>query len=194
MNNLNSVLVDGNVVADPDYRETTKGTPVCHFRLGSNRYYRVDTELQEEANFFDVETWAKSAERCRDALTKGRNVRVVGRLKQDRWTDEEGGKHARVKIVADHVDIGPMPKNKQEGEELPVEVGANGIAQASPNGAAEAGANGAADASGSAEAGSTSAAKSAEAVVAEAAKSGQAGSGQAKSGQSKSREKQEVPF
>ncbi|MFP4644420.1 MAG: single-stranded DNA-binding protein [Spirochaetales bacterium] len=114
MNNLNSVLVDGNLVADPDYRETTKGTPVCNFRLGSNRYYRIDTELQEEANFFDVETWAKSAERCRDNLGKGRNVRVVGRLKQDRWTDDQGAKHSRVKIVADHVDFGPMPKKRQD--------------------------------------------------------------------------------
>ena len=111
MNNLNSVLVDGNVVADPDYRETTKGTPVCNFRLGSNRYYRVDTELQEEANFFDVETWAKSAERCRDKLSKGRNVRVVGRLKHDRWNDDQGNPRSKVKIVADHVELGPQPKS-----------------------------------------------------------------------------------
>ena len=129
MNNLNSVLVDGNVVADPDYRETSKGTPVCNFRLGSNRYYRVDTELQEEANFFDIETWAKSAERCRDGLSKGRNVRVVGRLKQDRWTDDQGGKHSRIKIVADHVDLGPLPKQKQGEEQIADATQANGEAK-----------------------------------------------------------------
>ena len=130
MNNLNSVLVDGNLVADPDYRETTKGTPVCNFRLGSNRYYRVDTELQEEANFFEVETWAKSAERCRDNLAKGRNVRIVGRLKQDRWTDDQGAKHSKVRIVADHVDFGPMPKKRQDAAEIEGEDSADSAADA----------------------------------------------------------------
>ena len=111
MNNLNSVLIDGNLCADPEVRETPKGTLVCNFRLASNRYYRQDTELQEEANFFDVETWAKSAERCRDKLSKGRNVRVVGRLKHDRWSDDQGNPRSRVKIVADHVELGPQPKS-----------------------------------------------------------------------------------
>ena len=129
MNNLNSVLVDGNVVAEPDYHETTKGTPVCNFRLGSNRYYRIDTELQEEANFFDIETWAKSAQRCRDMLARGRNVRVVGRLKQDRWTDDKGGKHSRVKVVADHVDIGLMPKPKHSVDDRSADAGENSNAK-----------------------------------------------------------------
>ena len=48
-------------------------------------------------------------------LQKGRGVRVVGRLKQDRWADQEGKNHDRVKIVAEHVEFKPV-FNKKAGD------------------------------------------------------------------------------
>ncbi|TVQ27995.1 MAG: single-stranded DNA-binding protein [Spirochaetaceae bacterium] len=117
MNNLNSILIDGNLTADPELKETSKGTPVCNFRLAANRFYRQGDEMQKEVSYFDVETWAQSAERCSRELGKGRNVRVVGRLKQDRWTDDEGQGRSRIKIVADHVELGPRPKSEVQAEE-----------------------------------------------------------------------------
>ena len=105
MNDLNSVLIEGNLTRDPVMAATPKGTPVCTFGLAANRYYRVDEEKQEEVSFFDVETWSRLAQRCGDELTKGRGVRVVGRLKQDRWTNKDGEPRSRVKIVAEHVEF-----------------------------------------------------------------------------------------
>ena len=105
MNDLNSVLVEGNLTRDPVVASTPKGTPVCNFAVASNRYFRVENEKQEEVSFFDVETWSKLAERCGDELHKGRGVRVVGRLKQDRWQDKEGNPRSRMKIVAEHVEF-----------------------------------------------------------------------------------------
>lgn len=117
MNNLNSILIDGNLTADPVLKETTRGTPVCNFRLAANRFYRQGEDMQKEVSYFDVETWAQSAERCSRELGKGRNVRVVGRLKQDRWTDDEGQGRSRIKIVADHVELGPRPKSEVQADE-----------------------------------------------------------------------------
>jgi single-strand DNA-binding protein len=37
-----------------------------------------------------VTTWTRLAEVCGEYLKKGRAVRVVGNLKQDRWTGLEG--------------------------------------------------------------------------------------------------------
>ncbi|MDR0998750.1 MAG: single-stranded DNA-binding protein, partial [Treponema sp.] len=37
MNNLNSILIEGNLVRDPLLRSTPKGTQVCTFTLASNR-------------------------------------------------------------------------------------------------------------------------------------------------------------
>jgi single-strand DNA-binding protein len=54
-----------------------------------------------------VEVWSKLAETCAENLKKGRGVRVVGRLKQDRWSDAEGKNHSRIKIIGDHVEFKP---------------------------------------------------------------------------------------
>jgi len=117
MNNLNSILIEGNMVRDPRYRTTPRGTPVCNFSLASNRYLRRDNSYEQEVSFFDVETWAKLAEQCNNLGRKGRGVRVVGRLKQDRWTDNDGKSRSRISIVAEHVEF--RPEFKKEAAEKP---------------------------------------------------------------------------
>jgi len=107
MNNLNSILIEGNLVRDPQLRTTPKGTSVCTFSLASNRYYKQDSGFEKEVGFFQVETWARLAEACNTKGKKGRGVRVVGRLKQDRWTGDDGKPRSRVAIVAEHVEFRP---------------------------------------------------------------------------------------
>ena len=114
MNNLNSVLLEGNLVRDPELRYTGKGTPVCSFSIACNRYYKVDDEPQEEVSFFDVTTWSRLATVCSEYLKKGRGVRVVGRLKQDRWEDPEGNPRSRLEVVAEHVEFKPQRRTDAE--------------------------------------------------------------------------------
>ena len=124
MNNLNSILLEGNLVRDPELNYTTKGTPVCTFSVASNRYFKQDDEMQQEVSYFDITTWSKLAEVCKEYLTKGRGVRVVGRLKQDRWPNEEGKTRSKVHIIAEHVEFKPKFKNNQEpGEDQDQEPG-----------------------------------------------------------------------
>ena len=125
MNNLNSILLEGNLVADPELRYTPKGAPVCSFRVACNRFYKQEEELQKEVSYFDVTAWNRQAEVCNEYLTKGRGVRVVGRLKQDRWEDAEGKTRSKVHIVAEHVEFKPKFKSDSEesaeGQEQPEE-------------------------------------------------------------------------
>ena len=114
MNNLNSILIEGNMVRDPLFRSTQKGTSVCNFTIASNRFYRQDSNLEKEVGFFDVEAWGKLADVCASQGRKGRGVRVVGRLKQDRWTGNDGKNHTRVAIVAEHVEYRPDFKKTSE--------------------------------------------------------------------------------
>jgi len=97
--------------------------------VASNRFFKQEEEMQKEVSFFEVSTWARLAEVCGEYLKKGRGVRVVGRLKQDRWTDQEGKPHSRVHIIAEHVEFKPQFKNKddeeaKEGEEKDGEASA----------------------------------------------------------------------
>jgi single-strand DNA-binding protein len=107
MNNLNSIIIEGNLVRDPLLRSTPKGTQVCTISLASNRYHKLDSGYDKEVSFFDVETWAKLAEQCYAKGRKGRGVRVVGRLKQDRWTGSDGKARYKVFIVAEHIEFRP---------------------------------------------------------------------------------------
>jgi single-strand DNA-binding protein len=118
MNNLNSLLIEGNLVRDPEYRTTPKGTAVCKFSIATNRFFKQDNSIEKEVSFFDVETWGKLAESCHNKGHKGSGVRVVGRLKQDRWNDAEGKTHSRITIVAEHVEFRPeFKKENVETEE-----------------------------------------------------------------------------
>ena len=117
MNNLNSVLIEGNMVRDPLFRSTQKGTSVCNFTIASNRFYKQDkmeAGFEKETGFFEVETWGKLADVCSNQGRKGRGVRVVGRLKQDRWTGNDGKNHTKVAIVAEHVEYRPDLKKAVE--------------------------------------------------------------------------------
>ena len=117
MNNMNSILIEGNMVREPLYRTTPKGTPVCTFSLASNRFFKQDEAVEKEVSFFEIETWSKLADACNSQGRKGRGVRVVGRLKQDRWTDPEGKPHSKIRIVAEHVEFRPEFK-KESAEEM----------------------------------------------------------------------------
>jgi single-strand DNA-binding protein len=114
MNNLNSLIIEGNLVRDPMYRETAKGTPMSTFSFASNRFYKRDESMEKEVSYFDVESWGKVAEMVNNLGHKGRGVRVVGRLKQDRWQDKEGKNQSRTVIVAEHVEFRAEVKEKAE--------------------------------------------------------------------------------
>lgn len=122
MNNLNSVLIEGNLVRDPVAGYTPKGTSVTNFSIGSNRQYKSGDQTVKEASFFSIETWGRLADTCAEYLEKGRKVRIVGRLKQDRWTDTEGNPHNRVKVVAEHVEFLERPRKSEETKEYDEEI------------------------------------------------------------------------
>jgi len=114
MNNLNSILLEGNLVRDPELSYTPKGTPVCTFSVATHRYFKQEEEYQEETSYFDVTVWNRLAEVCGQYLSKGRGVRVVGRLKQDRWENGEGKTRSKVHVIAEHVEFKPRPKEGGE--------------------------------------------------------------------------------
>ncbi|HCM25013.1 MAG: single-stranded DNA-binding protein [Treponema sp. GWB1_62_6] len=134
MNNLNSILIEGNIVRDPQFRSTPKGTPVCTFSVASNRFYKQDSGFEKEVSFFDVETWARLAENCDTLGRKGRGVRVVGRLKQERWNGADGKPHSKIKIVAEHVEFRPDFKKNDEKDDSTAAIAQAAAAEGTEDG------------------------------------------------------------
>jgi len=107
MNSLNSVLIEGNLTRDPELKYTPKGTAVCSFSVANNRSFKRGEEYQKEVSYFDVTVFAKPAEICNEHLKKGRGVRVVGYLRQDRWEGPDGTPCSKVYVIAEHVEFKP---------------------------------------------------------------------------------------
>ena len=116
MKNLNSVLIEGNLTHDPESKMLESGNELCKFSLACNRSYKAQDQVREEVSYFPVEVWGDRAQPCMRYLQKGKRVRVIGRLKQDRWKTEEGMHREKTTIVAEHVEFGPSGKKHADLE------------------------------------------------------------------------------
>lgn len=124
MNNLNQVLVEGNLTQDPVLKAIGEGgKQVCTFSIGVDRTYRnAKRELVDEVTFVDVEAWGNLGANCGKYLTKGRGVRIVGHLKQNVWKDKDQKTRSRLFLAADHVEFlfdGTHRKDGVESVQLP---------------------------------------------------------------------------
>ncbi len=118
MNSLNQIILEGNVVRQPETKGTASGFTVCSFPIAVNRKIKAqDGQFQDEVSYFDIDTFGQLAETCSKWAPKGRGVRVVGRLKQNRWKDEEGKSHSRIKIIAEHVEFKSFNKKPENAPE-----------------------------------------------------------------------------
>ena len=118
MNQLNSIIIEGNVVRDAVLLEPSEGFKVCKLSIAVNRFYKnKNDQAAEEVSFFDVECFGKSAEYCHKKAVKGRGLRVVGRLKQDSWKDSEGKLQSRVFVIAEHIEFKPRFSKKDDSAE-----------------------------------------------------------------------------
>lgn len=101
-NNLNSLILEGVVIGEPHLNETST-TSVLNFTIENTRYYknRAREDVEEKAQF-KVVVFGRI---CKLPLKDGVGVRIVGRLKQNKWTDSEGASHSEVQVVAEHIEI-----------------------------------------------------------------------------------------
>lgn len=49
MNNLNSILIEGNLVRDPELSYTPKGVAVCKFSVACNRQWNRTTRSRRKS-------------------------------------------------------------------------------------------------------------------------------------------------
>ena len=114
MPSYNQVVLMGNLTRDPERKETASGTVIVNLSLAVNRRIKRGDTWEEEANFFDVVVFGKTAENCVKYLVKGRPVLIDGELQQDRWETKDGKKRSKVKIVARLVQFLGGRKEQEE--------------------------------------------------------------------------------
>ena len=117
MANVNKVILIGRLGNQPELRYTQANRAVTELRLAVSRNWTDKAgQRQERTDWFSVEVWDKQAENCERYLAKGREVYVEGRLQNDEWTDKEGQKRLKTKIMADTIQfIGGRGEGGGEG-------------------------------------------------------------------------------
>lgn len=101
---MNTVVIMGRLVADPEMRTTGSGLNVCNIRVAVDRDVKPDSEGQK-ADFFDVVCWRSTADFVNKYFMKGKPILVQGRLQQRQYEDKNGQKRSVVEIVAQNVEF-----------------------------------------------------------------------------------------
>lgn len=102
---LNSIIIMGRLVADPELRSTTSNIPVCSFTVAVDRDFQRSGE-EKQTDFIDVVAWRSQAEFVSRYFSKGRMIVVQGSLQSRKWQDKDGNKRVSWEIQADKVHFG----------------------------------------------------------------------------------------
>ena len=107
MASFNKVILLGNMVADPELRQTPGGKSVCSFRIGvQRRFARQGVDAESSSDFFTINAWEKTAEFVCRYFKKGSAILVCGTLQNRSWTDNQGQKRYATEVNADEVTFG----------------------------------------------------------------------------------------
>lgn len=105
MASFNKVILIGNLVADPELKQTPNGVSVTSFRIAVGRKFRSAGEGQPQADFIDIVAWRQTAEFVTKYFAKGRPILVCGSIQSRTWTDQNNAKRYTVEVVADEVSF-----------------------------------------------------------------------------------------
>jgi single-strand DNA-binding protein len=99
MASANIAILMGNIVRAPELSTTKSEKTLVKFSIATNE----KTGGGERTDFHEVIAWGKIAETVARWKKAGDMVHIVGRIRQDRWTDPDGRKRTKVVIEADKV-------------------------------------------------------------------------------------------
>ena len=121
MNPLNSVIIEGNVKEFTcNLNPINAATPHGILILECSRQYKdIDGILKDEISAFRVHLFGRLCKFLDNYYKQGKNVqgiRVVGRLKLERWTDSTGKSHSAISIIAEHIEIKAQDEQEEDSE------------------------------------------------------------------------------
>ena len=106
--------IRGNLTKDIELRHTASGMAIGNTAIAStHKFNAANGEKREETCFIDVTFMGKSAEIANQYLAKGSRIFIEGRLKFDRWTDNNGQNRSKHSVVVDKM-IMLDTKDRQE--------------------------------------------------------------------------------
>ena len=117
---INQVILVGRLTRDAELKYTNSGTAVSNLSIACKESMKQqDGSWQDQGHFFDLSLWGKQAEGLQQYLTKGRQIAVQGRLKQQSWTDQQTGQNrSKVVINVQSLELLAAPANSQNNHQV----------------------------------------------------------------------------
>lgn len=101
---LNTIIIQGRIVRDPELRRTGNGIAVASFTVAVDRDFAQDGK--KETDFIDCVAWRQTGEFVSKYFKKGSMIVVKGRLQIRNWNDKDGNKRKTAEVVADNCYFG----------------------------------------------------------------------------------------
>lgn len=103
MNNLNRVVLQGNLVRDVEVKYGSSGTAYGSFCIAVNGSKKVGDEWKETSAFVECKAFGRSLETCAPHMKKGTSVTVDGKIEQESWQAKDGQKKSRLVVSCDKI-------------------------------------------------------------------------------------------
>lgn len=110
---MNTFNIIGNLTKDPELKYLPNGVEMVNFSIAYNEKYKKNGEKIEVTHFFECEAWSGLAKLINDYFKKGHKIGLTGKLKQERWEDNEGKQRNKVKLAVQEIDF-LTSKDKRE--------------------------------------------------------------------------------
>ena len=112
-NNINRVIIAGNLTRDPEIRYSSEGRAMGRLRLAVNRRWTSKQgDSKEETSYFNVSAYGRQAEVLARYLVKGSPHLVDGRLRSYSYENEKGESRHNVEVVMEGFNFLPGPRRE----------------------------------------------------------------------------------
>lgn len=115
---MNKLTIIGNLTNEPELRTTTNGKDVCGFTVAVNRPKRNGQDMGTD--FFKVNAWEEKGRLCKQYLTKGKKVCVIGAVSVRTYTGNDGTTRANLEVKADEVEFLSPKQAADDYDDLPM--------------------------------------------------------------------------
>jgi single-strand DNA-binding protein len=134
MASFNRVILVGNLTKDLELRHIPSGTAVTDMTIAVNDRIKKNDQWVDDVNYFDVTLWGRTAEIATLYLSKGSSVLIEGRLKQEKWEQEDGQKRSKVKVIGERMQmLGGKSANAQHQAEAAEQQTVSAMQSAPPD-------------------------------------------------------------
>ena len=109
---MNMVCLSGYIAThELKLQQTESGKTYLRFSIAISNGKNKEGKAYDP-DFINCEAWEERALHISEYYSKGKGIEITGKIKQDKWEDEERNKKSRLKVLVDRVEFPKSNKNE----------------------------------------------------------------------------------